>query len=115
MSMGAAGLPRLGPGDEGLGPRLRAPRAGEEARVLVDVHEDDALGRRRKGVGFFPPSASFMKSTQIGQGGPGAGEAHRGVVVEADPDDAQEVGGEAGEPGVAVVVRGAGLARGVGA
>ena len=44
-----------------------------------------------------------------GRGGVGAFDLDVGVVVVADPDDAEEVGGVAGEPGV---VAGAGLAGG---
>ena len=48
-----------------------------------------------------------------GQRRPAAAEAQRLVVVEAHPDDGQQLRREADEPGVAQVVGGAGLAGGV--
>ena len=53
--------------------------------------------------------ARFMNSAQMGAAALAPFEVDVGVVVVADPDDAEQVGGVAGEPGV---VRGAGLAGG---
>ncbi len=55
--------------------------------------------------------ARFMNSAQMGAAASAPWSLTIGVVVVADPDDADEVGGVAGEPGV---VAGSGLAGGRG-
>ena len=56
---------------------------------------------------------AFMNCVQIGSAACAPRQADRLVVVEADPDDRQQLGREADEPGVAQIVGRAGLARGV--
>ena len=54
-----------------------------------------------------------MKAVQIGSADCAPLSPSDLVVVEADPDDGQQLGREADEPRVAQVVGGAGLAGGV--
>ena len=60
-----------------------------------------------------PASAVFMNSVQIGSAAWVPLRRQRLVVVVADPDDGEQLGREADEPGVAQVVGRAGLAGGV--
>ncbi len=55
--------------------------------------------------------ARFMNSVQMGAAAWAPSSLDVGVVVVADPDDAEEIGGVAGEPGV---VAGSGFAGGGG-
>ena len=61
-----------------------------------------------------PATASFMNSVQIGSAACEPVSADRRVVVEAHPDDGQQLRREADEPGVAQIVGGAALAGGIG-
>ena len=64
-----------------------------------------------KGCGGLPARAVAMKSCQMRAGQRAAGHlVHRLVVVIADPDAGDQLGGEADEPGIAEILAGAGLA-----
>ena len=86
---------------------------GEEVGGLVDASGGDALGRREGfDVGVLGKlDGALHELGPDGSGGMSAFDLDVGVVVVADPDDADEVRGVAGEPGV---VAGAGLAGGRG-
>ena len=77
--------------------------------IWVELHEGRALaGRpRRKSGGPARRERRLHEVDPDRQRGPRAGEADGGVVVEAHPDDAQQVRRVAREPGVAQVVGGA--------
>ena len=84
---------------------------GEEVGGPVDADGGDAF---RCGEGFDVGvlgklDGALHELGPDGRGGVGAFDLDVGVVVVADPDDAEEVGGVSGEPGV---VAGAGLAGG---
>ena len=84
---------------------------GEQVGGAVDADDVDAVGRGEGlHVGVLRElDGAVHELGPDGRGGDGAGELDVGVVVVADPDDADEVGGVAGEPGV---VGGAGFAGG---
>ena len=69
-------------------------------------------GGMRNGVAGLSLSATFMKSRKIGAARCAAGRAapEMARLVVADVDADREVGREADEPGVLLVVGGAGLA-----
>ena len=103
---------RLGAGEERLADHLRAARRGELA------------GSGSMSTNATPSGASNGTLARAGERAHHelrpdrqrrlrARQPERLVVVEADPDDRQELGREADEPGVAQIVGRAGLAGGV--
>ena len=60
-----AELSRLGADDEGFGEDARASRAGELARIAIDIDERDAFGRLEVGLSS-PASARVMNAVQMG-------------------------------------------------
>ncbi len=112
--MEPAEVHRLRAGDKDLFLTARAGGRREFAGVRIQLGGDDALGHLK--LTRVLVGAQFVGGLHElgpdGQRGMCALEAEVGVVVEADPDDAQQIVGEAGEPAVVV---GAGLAaRGLG-
>src|SRR5438128_4062473 len=99
----------LGAGEEGLAPHLGAAGGGEESGGGVDVPPDDVVGdlerTRRPGPGRRAHEVDPDGKRALGTGEPG-----RRAVVETHPDAGDHLGREADEPGVAGVVRRAGLA-----
>ena len=86
---------------------------GDEAGGDVDAEHFDAVGcgeGLHVGV-LWELDGSVHELGPDGRGGVSALQLNVGVVVVADPDDAEEVGGVAGEPGV---VLSAGFAGGRG-
>src|SRR5262245_28256069 len=94
---------------EGLAECPGTRRGGELAARWADVREADPLGHV-EGRAVAAGEGARHELCPDGEGRLRTGQAERLVLVVADPDDRQEVGREAGEPGVAQVVRGAGLA-----
>ncbi len=86
---------------------------GAQVGGSVDAYVGDAFGGSEGfNVGVLGElDGALHELGPDGRGGEGALELDVGVVVVADPDDAEEVGGVAGEPGV---VAGSGLAGGGG-
>src|ERR1700690_669291 len=98
-----ASLRGLAAGDEILLFGARAGSCGELASLRIDGFLDNS-GRRLEilGVGVSGQSDSaFHEFRPDRSGGLAAGEAEVAIVVKADPDDAEKIGGEAGEPAVA--------------
>src|SRR5262245_57746272 len=103
--MDGTGFGRLGAWEEALPEHFGAGRRGELARFLVDVHEDDTLGRL-EGLARVACESARHEGGPDWQRGLRAAEADGLVVVEANPDHCEEFRREAHEPGVAEVVRG---------
>lgn len=105
-----AGACRAGVDEEGHGDVVvGAAVVGDEARGGIDAEHLDAVGRC-EGLHvrvLRELDGAVHERGPDGRGGVGALQLDVGVVVIADPDDAEQVGGVAGEPGV---VRGAGFA-----
>ena len=108
----AAGVLRGGAVEEG-GVSSRPGRwRRRAAQVFLSMRTTcDAVGRVKGLTSEYCGSlmARFMNSAQMGAAASAPWSLDVGVVVVADPDDAEQVGGVAGEPGV---VGGAGLAGG---
>ena len=102
---------RLSSRDEYFGPGLRGVRGCRHAGVRVNLQGDDSVrGGEGLGVAILAViERTLHKLGPDGQRGMGAFEIEHAVIVEADPHDAQELGGEAGEP---AVMRGSGFAGG---
>src|SRR5512146_3321920 len=79
--------------------------------IQLDVHHAGRLTERLNVAVLRHLDGPFHEFGPNGGGGGGAAQAQVAVIVEADPDNAQQVAGVAGEP---AVMRGAGLARGGG-
>ena len=96
-------------GVEEFGDAAAFARAGRCPRLMLA--DDDALGRL-SGTSGTPFSAFAMNAIQIGSAAtpPVSLVPERPRLVEADPGDADHRRIEAAEPGVDVVVGGAGLA-----
>jgi len=100
----------LGSGNENFGclfrTALRRQHAGE--RIHIDGHHP--VGRRERfGRGILPDGQRALHEfSPDGQGGMRAFDIELAIVVEADPDDAEQIGRETREP---AIVRGARLTR----
>src|SRR5262245_61446612 len=112
LSVQFARLARLGPADERLRDHLGTPRAGEFAGVRVDVHERNAVRHLERDAGA-PGERGAHELRPDRQRRARAAESDGEVVVETDPDHREQLRREAGEPRVAEIVGGAGLAGGV--
>ena len=110
--MQLAVLERLGPGDERLVVGARAAGHRQLAGVAVDLREGDAFGRVEGRLGR-PASADFMNSVQIGSAACVPVRPTGWLSSKPHPDDGEQLGREADEPGVAQIVGRAALAGGV--
>src|SRR5260221_5779725 len=111
VSVQRAGADRLRAGDGHLPLRFWAERGGRHAGLWIDLDRDDAIGSlERLGIAvctilqrafheFGPDGSRRMRTLEI-QGA---------IIVEADPDHAQQFAREPGKPAVS---RRAGLTRG---
>jgi len=105
---GAEGV-GLGAGDEGLGLAAGARYSCELSRFGIDSRERDAA-RRLENSSLTTGDSGFHEAGPNWQRRLGAREPQRLVVVVSDPDDGEEIRRESYEPGIALIVRGAGLA-----
>ena len=105
-----AGVGGRGAIEEGGIVVLGAGGIGKEVRVLVELYQVDTLRYGEvAGVGVLGQLDGMLHECgPDGGGGMRTFQLDVGIVVIADPDDADEVGRVAGEPGI---VRGAGFSR----
>lgn len=91
---------RLGAGEEDFGDGLRAGGSRKLSAEGIDIHDRDAVGRGEglDAAVFAVAVGALHEFGPNGEGSLGALEREFLVVVEADPHDAKELGGEAREP-----------------
>src|SRR5690348_13996935 len=108
--MAVARLSGLRAFDEILCAFSRALIGSQHTRGRINLFADDAVGLRETVAAEFGPERERLlhKRCPDGQRRLRAFEAKFGVIVKADPNDADQIWRVAGEPTVA---RGAGLAR----
>src|SRR5262245_23755504 len=90
-TVGSATLGGLRAGEESLIEDLRAVRAREHTRLLVDLHEHHVLGRDREAMVLLPGQSVLHEVEPDRQRGPRARQVDGRVVVEAHPDYGQQV------------------------
>ena len=110
-SMDMAKLHRLGPGDEYFRADARAAGCGDFAGIRVDFLCDDALGRiEAVDVAILAVLVRALHEVHPNrQRALSALQLQIAVIVEANPDDTDDLGSKSGKPAIAV---GAGFARG---
>src|SRR5207249_1544897 len=89
---------------------LRTPRGGPLAARRIDLGSLDAR-RHEERRARLPGRGRLHEVDPYRKRGLRSRKPERVVVVEADPDDHQQIRREADEPGVASIVGGTGLSR----